>query len=117
MRLIDQLSYLPDDILVKVDRAAMAVSLGDAGATARSPGRGVLVGLPLSQLLRPGQSKRLLRQVLCKHVPRALIERPKQGFAVPLAAWLRGPLREWAEELLSDSALRQGGYLAGGRQA
>jgi asparagine synthase (glutamine-hydrolysing) len=111
MQAHDTLAYLPDDILVKVDRAAMAVSL-----ETRAPliDRRVLEfawNLPPAFKRQGGQGKWLMRELLARHVPRTLFERPKQGFAVPLEDWLRGPLRDWAENLLAPEKLASHGLL------
>jgi asparagine synthase (glutamine-hydrolysing) len=107
----DALCYLPDDILVKVDRAAMAVGLETRAPFLDHRVAAVAWRLPMDMKIRSGTSKWALRQILYKYVPRELIERPKAGFAIPIGQWLRGPLRAWAEDLLHPDRLQREGYL------
>ena len=110
MMVVDMLTYLPNDILTKVDRAAMSVSLETRVPFLNHKIIEFCSSLPLSLKLRKGTSKWILRQVLYKYVPSELIERPKAGFAVPINDWLKGSLRSWAEELLDENLMKQEGF-------
>lgn len=110
MMALDAMVYLPDDILVKVDRAAMAVSLETRAPFLDRDIMEFAWSLPRHMKIRDGQGKWIVRKLLDKHVPRALIERPKMGFAIPIDAWLRGPLRSWGEDLLDPALLERQSY-------
>jgi len=109
MTLADSLSYLTDDILQKVDRAAMAISLETRVPFLDKDVVEFAARVPPSMKVRAGRGKWLVRQVLYKHVPADMVDRPKTGFSIPLDDWLRGPLKSWASDLVSPDRLRRQG--------
>jgi asparagine synthase (glutamine-hydrolysing) len=114
MMALDLLTYLPDDILAKVDHAAMAHGLETRPPILDHRVVELAWRMPLSLKIRAGRGKWILRQVLARRVPPAMVDRPKMGFGIPIGAWLRGPLRPWAEELLDPARLRDEGFLEPG---
>jgi len=106
----DAITYLPDDILCKVDRASMAVSLESRVPFLDHRVAEVAARIPLHMKIQGGRGKRILRRLLARDVPVELFERPKAGFGIPVGEWIKGPLRPWAEELLDSKRLAGQGY-------
>jgi asparagine synthase (glutamine-hydrolysing) len=111
MMYCDAVSYLPDDILAKVDRASMAVSLETRVPFLDHRVAELAAHIPLELKVRDGRGKYLVRKLLDRMVPRELVERPKAGFAIPVGEWIKGPLRPWAEDLLDPTRMRGEGLL------
>ena len=109
MQTMDMLTYLPDDIMTKVDRCSMAVSLETREPLLDHNLVEFVWSLPAAAKRGDGHPKALLRAMLARYIPRKLIERPKRGFSIPLGEWLSGPLRDWAEDLLTPSSLAKDG--------
>jgi asparagine synthase (glutamine-hydrolysing) len=111
MMMRDTVGFLPDDILVKLDRATMSVSLEGRIPLLDHRVVELLASMPSRMKVRDGETKFLLRRVLDRYLPPALSRSPKSGFGIPVGSWLRGPLREWASDLLSPHRIRRDGYL------
>ena len=111
MMLADQLNYLPDDILVKVDRASMSVGLETRAPFLDHKVFEFAWSIPNDWRIDNNGGKKILREILYKHVPKTFVDRPKQGFGMPVNEWLRKPLRHWVEELLSIKNLPKDGLL------
>ncbi len=109
---LDSLNYLPDDVLVKVDRASMAVSLETRAPMLDHRVAELAWRLPFTARVRDGVTKWVLREIVYRHVPRDLVDRPKRGFSVPVGAWVRGPLREWARSLTDRRRIEQEGFFS-----
>ena len=112
MMFLDSMTYLPDDILVKVDRASMGVSLETRAPFLDHRVVELAARIPIEQKINNGKGKQILRKILYQYVPRELIERPKQGFGIPLGDWLRGPLKDWAEDMLNQDKLENEGFFS-----
>ena len=110
MMVLDTMTYLPDDILVKIDRASMVVSLESLIPFLDHRVVDFAWHIPQSMKINKGISKWRLKEILHKHVPKKLFERPKMGFAIPIDSWLRGPLRDWAEILIDENRLKRDGF-------
>ena len=115
MMYCDAVSYLPDDILCKVDRASMAVSLETRVPFLDHRVAELAARIPVAMKVRSGKGKHILRELLYREAPRSVFERPKAGFAIPVGEWIKGPLRPWAEELLDPVRMAQEGYFDANR--